>query len=69
MYVLLGSHVNALRWLVEDQNPRLCHQPFRQNDFLLVTTTQVTDFPIKLGRLDLEVMDETMCGAPLSRLI
>src|SRR6202020_553525 len=76
----LGTDVDAARWLVEDENLRLGHQPARDQDFLLIAAGKIDDrlFEIRRSnaqavllllteRLNLALVDESRRGEPMAQ--
>ena len=48
------AHVDAARWLVEDENFRLRLQPPGDDDLLLIAAAQPPDWRLGAARLDRE---------------
>ena len=63
--LVLGAHVDALGWLVHDQDPGIHLQPPAQDRLLLVSARQRPDLGPSGRRLDVERLDLSIADAAL----
>ena len=63
--LLLGADVQASGRVIENKDPRLCVQPFGQNDLLLVAAGEVEAERLDAGRPNPQPVDPVSRDAPL----
>src|SRR5271170_4568709 len=61
---LLGADVEAARRVIEDENPGLGLEPFRQHDFLLIATGEVEAERGYVWRANFQPVDPTLRPSP-----
>ena len=64
--LVLGVDVDALCWLVEDQDVLRVRQPLRENDLLLVAPAERRHALLGACRLDRKRVDEPACRLPFT---
>src|SRR5690606_634669 len=52
----LCTHIDATRWFIEDDEPRLHGQPLAQHHFLLVATGEFRSIAVNAGSLDTQAV-------------
>src|SRR6516225_5236837 len=55
IHFLLGSNIDTARWIIQEQDPRIFHQPFSDDNLLLITTGQGLNRRLEVVDSDLQL--------------
>src|SRR5437016_11365808 len=64
-----GADVDPARWLVEDEHLGAAEEPLGEHYLLLIASGEVGDELVDRRRLDVQVVDQLLGGAPLRRIL